>query len=373
MNKQLQLMVLVFGLSLLSFEALAEDYVNLTGSFRMNYTVQDWNEAQKNRGGDFGFNQINLGVEAKHKEVRLSSSYRWYDNGNPSMIHHLYFATDIDEYSEVQVGLTKVPFGIQPYEGHSDWGNNFLFMGFNDDYDSGITYITQQEKLNIQVAYFAAGDTRNASDAQRFSADLVTTDDDATTANEEAHQANVHMAYDLSGLEIGGSLQLSGLYNNVTEKMGHAYAVAAFVNGEAGPIQVQAQAARYEFNPRNGGADEKTVQYGTFGTTYDVAAKANMYVLNLAYPLPLQGGIVDSILLFNDFSMLRKDASGFENSYVNTLGLQVATGNLYTNFDITSGRNALLIGDGEYTTALAQGDGQGGWNTFFNIQMGYYF
>jgi len=78
-------MALVLGSAMASSEVLAEDYVNLTGSFRMNYTVQDWNDAQKNRGGDFGFNQINLGVEAKHKEVRISSSYRWYDNGNPSM------------------------------------------------------------------------------------------------------------------------------------------------------------------------------------------------------------------------------------------------------------------------------------------------
>lgn len=350
--------------------------VRLTGGFRLNYTYKDWDESQEDRGGDFLFNQINLGVEAEHKGVRLSSQYRWYDG--IQMIHHLYFATNVDENSEVQVGLMKVPFGIQPYESRSYWGDNALYLGMNDDYDSGIKYITQRGDLNVQVAYYAGGDVA-PNNPTRFSTDVIS---DGTPAdntvqgqfNEEAHQFNIYSAYQMGGSEIGASAQYTGLYNSGTGKMGNAWQAAVHLNGQYGPFGVQTQAARYEYNPENPeGVSDKTVQLGSFGETWSVASKANVYVLNLAYELPLKGGIVDSVTLFNDYNLIDKDESDFKDSEIGTLGLLVVTGNLYTNFDVTMGKNALFVGRGDATTALAEGDGHDDWDTFFNIQFGYYF
>lgn len=350
--------------------------VRVTGGFRLNYTYNDWDEAQQDRGGDFLFNQINLGVEAEHKGVRLSSQYRWYDG--IEMIHHLYLATDVDENSEVQVGLMKVPFGIQPYESHSYWGDNALYLGMNDDYDSGIKYITQRGDLNVQAAYYAGGDSK-PTNATRFSTDVIS---DGTPAdntvqgqfNEEAHQLNLYTAYQMGGSLVGASAQYTGLYNSGTGKMGNAWQAALHLNGQYGPFGVQAQAARYEYNPENpDGVSDKTVQMGSFGATWNVASKANVYVLNLAYELPIKGGIVDSVILFNDYNLIEKDESDFKASEIDTLGLLVVTGNLYTNFDVTMGKNALFVGDGNATAALAEGDGNNDWDTFFNIQFGYYF
>jgi len=118
---------------------------------------------------------------------------------------------------------------------------------------------------------------------------------------------------------------------------------------------------------------DKTVQLGSFGETWSVASKANVYVLNLAYELPLKGGIVDSVTLFNDYNLIVKDESDFKDSEIGTLGLLVVTGNLYTNFDVTMGKNALFIGNGDASAALAEGDGHNDWDTKFNIQFGYYF
>ncbi len=356
--------------------------VRVTGGFRLNYTYNDWDEAQKDRGGDFKFNQINLGIEAEHKGVRLSTQYRWYDGGSGEMIHHLYFATDVDDQSEVQVGLMKVPFGIQPYESHSYWGDNALFIGMNDDYDSGIKYITQRGDLNVQVAYYAGGDSK-PTDPQRFSTDVISDGTPAEGAaqtgqyNEEAHQVNLYAAYKMGGSEVGASAQYTGLYNSGTGKMGNAWQAALHLNGQYGPFGIQAQAARYEYNPENpDGVSDNTVQMGSFGATWNVAAKANVYVLNLAYDLPIQGGIVDKVILFNDYNLIDKDEAQFKDSHVDSLGLLIITGNLYTNFDVTMGKNALFIangGDGSYKTALAEGDSNNDWDTFFNIQFGYYF
>lgn len=358
----------------------ALEKVQITGSYRMNYTVQDWNERQEDRGGDFRFNQLNLGVETEKNGVRLSAQYRMYDNSNPSMIHHLYFATDIDDQSEVQVGITKVPFGIQPYESHNDWGDNALFMGFNDDYDAGIKYITQRGALNVQVAYFSNGDTK-PTDAERFSADLVSTklNENGTNAatrqaNEEAHQINLHTSYKVGGSEFGASTQFTGLYNSETKQMGNAWAAAFFLNGKYDAVGVQLQAGRYEYNPENpDGVSEDSIQMGAFGATYQVASKANMYVANFHYDLPYKGGIVDLVRVYSDYNLIDKDESSFEDSQIHTVGMMIATGDLYTFVDITSGKNALFVGGGDYENALAAGDGEDKWNRFLNIQFGYYF
>ena len=380
------LMPLVIASAITSMSAQSENLeqrvadlesVKITGSYRLNYTVKDWDDDQKERGGDFRFNQLNLGAEAQKNGVRLSSQYRMYDNGNPSMIHHLYFATAINEHTEVQVGLTKVPFGIMPYESHNDWGDNALFMGMNDDYDTGIKFITKEGSLTWQAAYFASGDAK-PTDAQRFSADVVSSADTNQQANEEAHQVNLHADYAIAGSTIGASLQATGLYNSLTEDMGNAWAAALHLNGQYGPVGVQLQAARYEYNPVNpDGVSEDSVQLGAFGATYLVAAKANAYVANVSYNLPYKGGIVDFMQVYSDYNLIDKDEASFNNSETLTLGLMVNTGNLYTFFDVNLGKNALFLGtngdSGEYVNALEAGDSLDKWEKQFNIQFGYYF
>jgi hypothetical protein len=349
----------------------ALEKVKITGSYRLNYTVQDWNERQEDRGGDFRFNQINLGAETEKNGVRLSSQYRWYDG--LSMVHHLYFATDIDDQSEIQVGITKVPFGIQPYESHNDWGDNSLYMGFNDDYDAGVKYITQRDALNVQIAYFSNGD-KSPSNAERFSADVVTSVAENGQANEEAHQLNLHTSYKVGGSEFGASAQLTGLYNSQTKQMGDAWAAALFLNGKYDAFGVQLQAGRYEYNPENqSGVSDDSVQIASFGATYLVAAKANMYVANFHYDLPYKGGIVDMIRVYSDYNLIDKDESNFKDSQIHTLGAMFVMGDLYTFVDLTSGKNALFVGGGDYENALAAGDGEDKWNRFLNVQFGYYF
>jgi hypothetical protein len=89
--------------------------------------------------------------------------------------------------------------------------------------------------------------------------------------------------------------------------------------------------------------------------------------------LPYTGGIVDLVRVYSDYNLIDKDESSFEDSHIHTVGMMVATGDLYTFVDITSGKNALFVGGGDYENALAAGDGEDKWNRFLNIQFGYYF
>src|SRR5690606_39572581 len=50
--------------------------LRISGSVRLNYTVQDWNDAQTDRGGDFRFNALTLGIDTQdRKSTRLNSSH----------------------------------------------------------------------------------------------------------------------------------------------------------------------------------------------------------------------------------------------------------------------------------------------------------
>ena len=104
-----------------------------------------------------------------------------------------------------------------------------------------------------------------------------------------------------------------------------------------------------------------------------MAAKANLYVANFHYDLPYKGGIVDLVRVYSDYNLIDKDASRFKDSHIHTVGMMIATGDLYTFVDITSGKNALFVGEGDYVNALAAGDGIDEWKRFLNIQFGYYF
>lgn len=348
--------------------------LRISGSVRMNYTVQDWNDAQTDRGGDFRFNTLTLGIDTQHRAVRLSAQYRWYDAGNGAMIHHAYFATDLNEQTEIQVGITKVPFGILPYESHSYWSDASLYLGFNDDYDSGVKVLTKAGRWDLQAAYFASGDAA-PTDPQRFSFDVVSDTNNGPQQNQETHQLNLRAAYALQErAEAGVSVQYGGLYNQTTRGMGSVAAAALHYTASYGRFGVETQLLRYVYSAENpAGVSRSSVQLGGFGATYLAAARANIAVFNLSYDLPWEGGIVNQVRLYNDWNRVYKDQAGFSDSQINTLGIMVVTGELYTNFDITSARNVPFIGPGDYKTAFAAGDGSNGRHTFFNIQLGYYF
>src|SRR5690606_7778848 len=47
--------------------------LRISGRVRLSYTVQDWNDTQTERGDDFRFNALTLGIGTQHRAVRLSA------------------------------------------------------------------------------------------------------------------------------------------------------------------------------------------------------------------------------------------------------------------------------------------------------------
>jgi hypothetical protein len=353
----------------------ALEKVKISGSFRLNYRVQDFTEDQQDRGGDANFNVFTLGFDTQSSGLRFSGQYRWYNYMDT--VHHMFVAADLEEDSEVQVGIMKVPFGILPYESNNYWFGIPYYLGFNDDYDTGVKYLTKAGNWNIQAAFYISSEF-SASNSNRYSYDVVNSSGTAATTsskvenNEESNQFNLRFAYQMDSGEIGLSTQVGQLYNSVTDKTGDQWAVALHHLGNYGAFQTQVELISYQFNPENPtGVDDKTVVVGAFSDQYEIAAKGNIGVLNLSYDVPVTMGAVSNLRFYNDYSHLEKDESNFKESQINTLGVGVSAGELYLNIDFIMARNIVYVGGA--SDSFAQGVGSDDWNTMFNIYAGYYF
>ncbi|PIE41407.1 MAG: hypothetical protein CSA49_03570 [Gammaproteobacteria bacterium] len=344
----------------------ALENLKISGSFRLNYSVKDFDDGQKERGGDATFNMMTLGVDTQAQGIKFSAQYRWY--GFVDTVHHMYVERDLDNNSSIQAGLIKVPFGILPYESNNFWFGIPYYLGFNDDYDMGLSYSHSSDKWDIQVAYFFSSEY-SAGNHKRYSFDVVNA---SNSKNEESNQLNIRSVYKFANSEFGFSGQFGQLYNADTEKNGDQWAVAIHHKANFGRFNTQFEAISYEFNPENpAGTSDDSIFVGAFADAYQIASKGNIYVFNVSYDVPINSEIVNSLKIYNDYSMLEKDGSGFNDSVLNTLGAGISIGSIWINMDFFMAKNVLYIGGGR--DGFAEGQSSNEWNTFFNINAGYYF
>ncbi len=362
-----------------SEELLAKvaDHLDVGGALRFNYTYNDddrWHKDGKEKGGDMKFDLFRLDVNGSYSDVLISAQYRFMEDMH--FIHHGWVGYNLTEETGVQLGLTQVPFGILPYASHNYWFGVPYYLGLEDDYDLGVKLLHADGPFDLQLAFFKNGDFGSASDLERYSYDIVK---EGAQNNEETNQFNLRAAYTLSHGELGSTeLGVSGewgqLYNSDTKDMGDHWAASAHLNGYYGPFNLMLEVIDYQYNAENpAGVSDKTVRVGAFGFGHDIAADGTVYVANLSYDVPVTWGPVSKLTFYDDYSRLVKGEDEFEDSEINTLGCLISAGPVYTYVDFIMGKNATWIG-----SVGADGFGAGkhrddGWNTKFNINLGYYF
>jgi len=353
----------------------ALESVKFSGSFRFNYLIKDNDDSQKDRAGDAEFNLFNLGVDTESDGIKFSGQYRWYNYTDT--VHHLYLGFENESGSELQLGLMKVPFGILPYESNNWWFGIPYYLGFNDDYDMGIKYLTKSGNWDIQAAFYISSEF-SAGNTKRYSVDVISssvndtsTTSDNSSRNEESNQANLRLAYQLPSGEMGVSAQVGQLYNSAEEENGSRWAAALHHIAQYGNFHSQVELISYEFSPENpDGVSDDVIRVGALADSYEIAAKGNIYVLNLAYDVPINNSRISNLRFYNDYSHLEKDADDFTESQLNVTGVAITSGAVYTNVDFIMGRNILYISGAR--DGYAQGTDDD-WSTRFNINIGYYF
>ncbi len=355
--------------------------VQVGGALRYNYTYTNYsddtfgrNKNSEERGGDINLDVFRINLDADIDNLLLSAEYRFYDYMRT--IHHGWVGYRFADDSQVEVGVTQVPFGLLPYASNNFYFSSNFYTGFEDDYDAGVKYKGSRGAFDYAVAFFKNDEKGGDSGSDRYSIDptnLPAADpQDRTGAGDqiqETNTGNMRLAYTFGdgtdySTEVGVSGQYGQIYNNTQNTpYGHNEAYALHALGNYGQFELMLQATRYEYDLDG---DETAIGAAAYAFNYPFASEADSYIANLSYTVPLDIGPFDSIEFYNDYSYVGNKSGDFNNTWQNVTGAAVAAGNLYTYFDIINGKNepfvnGIMTGNADET------------ETLFNINMGYYF
>jgi hypothetical protein len=350
-------------------EPAGNDGFEIGGALRFTGYYQGDRPSSDSKWGQAGLDIFRINVDGERDGFLLSAEYRYY----PYMhtIRYGWVGYEFDEAQHLEAGITRVPFGLLPYASHSFWFGSTYYLGLEDDSDLGLKYVRRSGPLDLQLAFFKNEELGDATNLARYAYDVVRVGD---AQNEESNRLNGRIAYTFDAgsdcqHEVGVSGQWGQLYNATTDRNGDHWAAAAHLDSRCGRWNLQLEAARYEYAPKNpAGLDDGLIRLGAFEGSYDVASRANVLVANLAYNFDVDGTAIDSLLCYNDYSVVLKDPPGFADSHLNTTGCAIGAGPLFVYLDYILARNMVFFGNG----SLADG-GDRSWDSRFNVNVGYYW
>ena len=346
----------------------------LGGALRFNYNFCDWKPGHRDRGGDFGFDVLYFKLSGSYRNIILSADYRFYskDFGGP-MLKYGWIGYQFNDKSQMQLGLTGVPFGIQPIASHNFFLQIAYYIGLEDDSDMGIKYLYQGDTWDFTFAFF-----KNA-DELLFGSDNETSDDrygyDVAGRNKEINQINGQAFYkfgESTRQRLGGSAEFGQLYNLDTRKNGTHYAFALHYELTTKRVSLKAQLTTYAMNPKNGeGDDDELISMTAYGAPYLVAAKAHVYMLGAGYTIPVNRKFLKKIQVYNDFGWLDKQNNDYKDSFQNVTGCMLDGGPVCIYVDYALGKNHGWLGPN--FNGFGTGGESDSWHARFNVNVGYYF
>ena len=351
-------------------DALAEEPpVRIGGALRFNLVHRSFSDASDTKFGETGFDLFRFNVEGQIDNLLISAEYRHYSF--MQTIRYGWIGYEFGDGSQLQFGIHQVPFGLLPFAAHNAWFGVPYYVGLADNYDMGIKLVRGGDSWQGHFAFYKNEELNDATDLDRYGFDLVRVDNQQ---NEEINRVNARFAWDL-GLgtgcehEIGASMQVAQLYNATTNRRGDHWALASHLDTRCGRWALQLQGVHYSYNPENpDGVSDETVRLGAFGTSYDIDAKADIMVANVAYNLDPPWERIDQLVCYNDYSRLIKSLDDARDSQINTLGCAIGVGPLFTYVDLILANNMPFFANG----SLA-GGGENRWRTRFNVNIGYYW
>jgi hypothetical protein len=349
----------------------SKSQVTIGGAVRLNYAWQDYNPQRQDKLGDFGIELFRIDVNGDYDDLYLSVQYRWY--ADFEAIHHAYFGYRFSPGLDVQLGIHQVPFGILPYASHSFWFGATYYLGFEDDYDTGLKFLYREGPWEVQAAFYKNSEYIDASRAGRYSFDLVT---GGEQTNEEINQLNLRLAYDWQPnpkltLNSGASLEYGQIYNQNTAVKGDRRAYAVHSDLKYADWNLQLQWLDYRFDPANpSGVDPSTVQLGAFEFPFLIAAEGRVVTLNLAKDFLVGWRLLDTIKCYIDISKVFPHGDGGHSSTQIVTGCLLVKKGLYTYVDVITGQNMWFAGGPGI--GLNQ-PGFNEWHTRLNINFGFYF
>ncbi|QIA08244.1 hypothetical protein [Draconibacterium halophilum] len=404
LRKNLLLFILIFASSVvLAQDDEKEDGFKIGGAMRFNLLSTNYESGASNLNPQFTWDTWRLNVDGSMGDIDLSFEYRFYPTFGTHFIHHGFLGYEWSDQVYMELGVTQVPFGITTYASHSWWFQGPYYVGLEDDYDMGINFdINPSDKVEISVAYFRqaepegpkfggdvtfgnAGPGRYSYDVVPGNGAYVAADGEIVTTSaslRELDQFNARLAVDVSeGWEVGVSGQVGRIYNSVLDEAKAATAFAAHVVGNFGRFNLKAEYINYNYKAQgDNGQDLDVVQMGAYGYEYfggdgytgGVASNSNMYVVGLAYTIPVEFGPISSIQPYVDYTLIDKKEEAFFDTQHLIPGFLISAGPVYTYVDYAMGKNQPWLTE-SFGKGLGSGVEDPDWNKRFNINIGYYF
>lgn len=374
------------------YESIKYGDFSIGGAVRVNYindsTEQDTSNNSKGDQGVFDLDMIRLDIDYNNDSFLGKFQYRWYpgylagQNGtNYSFIHTAWLGYAIDDVSQVQVGINRVPFGPGAWGISQSWYfDQHYYVGLCDDMDLGVKYKSSYENINYDLAFYPKSESRGTGEggeSARYAYDVV---DDF----HEKNQINGRMIYTAEIGEDKHDFGLSLLYSDLESQLsgvddGSRYAVSAHMINRFGDFTLATQLTRYEMSvdKDNDKEDDPLITMGGFNYGEGVASKAWLPGFSLSYKADTPDiSWLDYALPYIEYSNIIKDEDGYNDSYMWMIGAALARGNWYTYVDFALANGNYFVGP--YTSS------DGGVNNFgvndgdemerrLNINFGYYF
>lgn len=358
-------------------EAAQNAPISIGGAVRAQYVWEDYNAANKDRGGDFDFDLLRIDYSGSIGDVILSAQYRWFQY--MESVQHAWVGYNFDENWQGQLGITKVPFGVTPYNSNSYFFSSNFYVGLEDDHDAGVKLRYRDPEWDFDIAFFK-------NDEQGGVDGFVSNRDDRYAYDPLGVRLAGEGIYDTPTLEVGESNSfaarvarkyafaddrsfewgLSGQFgqmNDGVDDVGDRSAWAAHGVYSVDRWTFMGQVSQYEYDMDMANDGIVVGAYAFYDT---IPSKATLYTANIAYSLPVKIGPITNLTFYNDYSLMTNKRGGGEDTVMNVLGMAVSAGGLYTYFDLVTAKNQPFVGGSMAGNATDT-------NTRFNINIGYYF
>lgn len=386
--------------------------VDINGSLRYNVLFRAYNtpleEAHDRILGDggFTFDTFRIGASGSYGGLIFDAEYAFYPESFGGMfIHHGWAGYKFSETQQIQVGVSQVPFGIQPYASSSWFFNATYYVGLEDDYDAGIKAIFTPGNWELKAAYYMNPEQTDffaGQDFSRYSYDVIP----VSAANyqvvpgsnqlrsdlSEEHQFNGKVTYtfnhgDLGFSKVGVSGQRGQLLNQETGATDAFSAYAVHLQGRYGGFGAKLEYAQQTFDPPLSDAEKATfdaatdVEYGAedfvvmgaYAFPQRVASEHSVYSSSLSYRIPVDAGPISQIKPYYDFSMVTKTVDDWNNNVTHDVGFLTTAGPMYIYTDLNVSKGHPFNHPAENFASVMAGNNDNTWRTAFNVNIGIYF
>ncbi len=377
--------------------------VTVGGAIRANYILGSYPDggsgpSRGGNGGNFELDTFRINMALDYGQVVGELEYRWYNGYN--FIHTGWLGYKLDDASQIQAGVLRVPFGPGPYGVSQSWFfDQHYYVGLSDDMDLGIKYVTQRGNWDLAFAYLYSSEWNGngtSQDSARYGYDAVqwrsglAKNGNVVSAPvngyEERNQFNVRAIYGFDEgavpTDLGISLQYGQLQGKDADNGDHWAASIHMVN-HVGNLQIASQLTRYEINvgSDNPLGTDTLIPMGAYDFAWPVATKAWIPAISVSYKYETtQLPWLDYVLPYVEYSSIVKDEADFNDSQMAILGAAWAKGGWYIYSDLVYSNGNYFVGDkGDDYANIYNGvgdfgvDGNDEWNYRFNINFGYYF